>query len=113
MFTVDEAPGTGSIFARLSTMAEQLREAFESVYTVRSEVDAVKALAIMLSNPGISGNKIVTQLHIQKSSWPQLRASLEMKHYIECQRNDNGHVVGISLTDHGAEGLALKQAEAS
>jgi hypothetical protein len=34
----------------------------------RSEVDVVKALAIMLANPGISGNKIIPQLHIQKSS---------------------------------------------
>ena len=76
MFTVEEAPGTGSIFARLSTEAEQLRQAFESVNTVSSEINAVKALAIMLGNPGISGNKIVEQLHIQKSSWGQLRASL-------------------------------------
>jgi DNA-binding MarR family transcriptional regulator len=113
MFTVKEAPGTGSIFARLSTEAEQLWQAFESVYTVSSEVNAVKALAIMLGNPGISNNKIVKQLHIQKSSWSQLRGSLELQRYIECERNDNGHVVGISLTDHGADWLAAKQAEAS
>jgi hypothetical protein len=31
MFTVDEALGTGSIYVRLSTQGEQLREAFESI----------------------------------------------------------------------------------
>jgi hypothetical protein len=36
----------------------------------------LKALAIMLGDPGISGNKIVKQLHIQKSAWPQLRVKL-------------------------------------
>jgi AAA domain len=112
-FTVEEAPGTGSIFTRLSTDAEQLRQAFESINPVGSEIDAVKALAIMLSNPGISNNKIVKQLHIQKSSWPQLRDFLEMQRYIECERNDKGHVVRMSVTDHGAEWLASKQAEAS
>jgi hypothetical protein len=43
MFTVEEAPGTGSIYARSSTEAEQLRQAFESVNTVSSEINAVKA----------------------------------------------------------------------
>ena len=113
MFTVEEAPGTGSIFARLSTEAEQLRLAFESVNTVSSEINAVKALAIMLGNPGISGNQIVKQLHIQKSSWGQIRASLEMQRYIECERNDNGNVVRMSVTEHGADWLAAKQAGAS
>jgi hypothetical protein len=55
----------------------------------------------------------VRQLHIQKSSWPDLRAFLEMQHYIECERNDNGHVVRMSVTEHGADWLAAKQAEAS
>ncbi len=113
MFTVEEAPGTGSVFARLSTEAEQLRQAFESVNTVSSEINAVKALAIMLGNPGISGNKIVEQLHIQKSSWGQLRAFLETRHYIECARSDKRTVVGMSVTEHGADWLAAKQAEAS
>jgi hypothetical protein len=59
----------------------------------------------MLANPGISGNKIVEQLHIQKSSWPRLRAFLERQHYIACERNDKGHVVRMSVTEHGAEWL--------
>jgi DNA-binding MarR family transcriptional regulator len=91
---------------RPSTEAERLRRAFDSVNTVSSEVNAVKALAIMLANPGISGNKIVAQLRIQKSSWSQLRASLEMQHYIACERDDKGHVVRMSVTEHGAEWLA-------
>ncbi|MFZ1118144.1 MAG: hypothetical protein WAN44_20205 [Propionibacteriaceae bacterium] len=113
IFTVEEAPGTGSIFVRLSTEAEQLRLAFESLNTVSSEINAVKALAIMLGDPGTSGNNIVKQLHIQKSSWAELRAFLEMQHYIVCERNDNGHVVRMSVTEHGAEWMAAKQAEAS
>jgi hypothetical protein len=88
MFTVEDAPGTGSIFVRSSTEAEQLRQAFESVNTVSSEANAVKTLAMMLGNPGISGNEIVRQLHIQKSSWAELRAFLETRQYIECERND-------------------------
>jgi hypothetical protein len=98
---------------RLSTETEQLRLAFESFNTVSSEVDAVKAMSIMLANPGISGNKIVEQLHIQKSSWPRLPAFLERQHYIACERNDKGHVVRMSVTEHGAEWLGSKQAEAS
>jgi hypothetical protein len=113
MFTVAEVPRTGSIFVRLSTEGEQLRLAFESINAVSSEVNVVKALAIMLANPGISGNKIVTQLRIQKSSWPDLRGSLEMRHYITCDRNDNGHVIRMSVTENGASWLASKQAEAS
>jgi len=113
MFTVEPVTEAGSVYVRLSTEAEQLRLAFESVNTVSSEVNAVKALAIMLANPGISGNKIVAQLHIQKSSWPDLRVFLEMQHYIECERNDDGHVIRMSVTEHGAEWLATKQAEAS
>jgi hypothetical protein len=66
----------------------------------------VKALSIMLANPGISGNQIVAQLHIQKSAWPQLGASLEMQRYIACERNDKGHVVRMSVTDHGTDWLA-------
>jgi hypothetical protein len=42
----------------------------------------------MLANPGVSGNKIIPQLHIQKSSWPDLRVFLEMQGYIECERDD-------------------------
>jgi hypothetical protein len=113
MFTVDEAPGTGSIFVRLSTQGEQLRLAFESINAVNSGINVVKALAIMLANPGISGNKIIPQLHIQRSSWPDLRDFLEMQHYIACDRNDNGHVIRMSVTEHGANWLAAKQAEAS
>jgi hypothetical protein len=113
MFAIEPVAEAGSVYVRLSTQAEQLRLAFESVNTVNSEVNAVKALAIMLGNRGISGNKIVAQLHIQKSSWPQLRAFLEMQHYIACERNDKGHVVRMSVTEHGAEWLASKQAEAS
>jgi hypothetical protein len=113
MFTVEEVPRTGSIFVRLSTEREQLRLAFESINAVNSEINVVKALAIMLANPRISGNKIVTQLHIQKASWGQLRAFLEMQHYIACERNDIGHVVRMSVTDRGAEWVASKQAEAS
>jgi hypothetical protein len=113
MFTVEPVTEAGSIYVRLSTEAEQLRQAFESVNTVSSEVNAFKALAIMLANPGISGNKIVAQLHIQKSSWPDLRVFLEMQHYIECEHNDDGHVVRMSVTEHGAHWLAAKQAEAS
>ena len=71
----------------------------------------MKTLAIMLGNPGISNNEIVKQLHIQKSSWPHLRGSLEMQRYIECERNDNGRVVGISLTDHGARGCTDRSPE--
>jgi hypothetical protein len=41
----------------------------------------------MLGNPGISNNKIVKQLHIQKSSWADLRAFLE-QHYIACERDE-------------------------
>jgi hypothetical protein len=67
----------------------------------------------MLGNPGISNNKIVKQLHIQKSSWADLRAFLEMQHYIACECDSNGKVVGISVTEHGADWLAAKQAEAS
>jgi hypothetical protein len=53
----------------------------------------VKALAIMSDNPRISGNKIVKQLlHIQKSSWSQLRAFLETRQYIECERNDDSPI---------------------
>jgi hypothetical protein len=110
MFTVEEAPGTGSIFVRLSTEAEQLRQAFDSVNTVSSEINAVKALAITLGNPGISGNNIVKQLHIQKSSWAQLRAFLETRQYIECERNGNGKVVGMSVTEHSADWPAARQA---
>jgi tRNA(Ile)-lysidine synthase TilS/MesJ len=74
----------------------------------------VKALAIMSDKPGISGNKIVRQLlRIQKSSWSQLRAFLETRQYIECECNDDSHVVRMSVADHGAEWLASKQAEAS
>jgi hypothetical protein len=113
MFTVEEVPGAGSIFVRLSTEAEQLRLAFESVNTVSSEINAVKALAIMLGNPGISGNKIVKGMHIQKASWAELRTFLETRQYIECERNDNGKVIGMAVTEHGAEWLAAKQAEAS
>jgi hypothetical protein len=43
-FTVEEAPGTGSIYGRLSTEAEQRRLAFERVNAVSSEMNAVKAL---------------------------------------------------------------------
>jgi hypothetical protein len=113
IFTVEEAPVTGSIFVRLSTEAEQPRQAFDSVNTVNNETNAVKALSIMLANPGISGNKIVTQLHIQKSSWPDLRVFLEMQGYIECERNDKGDVIRMWVTEHGADWLAAKQAEAS
>jgi len=60
MFAVEPVAGAGSVYVRLSIEAEQLRLAFESVSTVRSEVDAVQALAIMLGNPGISGNNIVS-----------------------------------------------------
>ena len=101
MFIVDEAPGTGSIYVRLSTQAEQLRLAFESTNAVNSGINTVKALAIMLANPGISGNKIIPQLHIQRSSWPDLRDFLEMQHYITCERNDNGRVIRMSVTEHG------------
>ena len=73
----------------------------------------MKALAIMLGNPGISSNQIAKQLHIQKASWGQLRASLEMQRYIECERDDNGNVVQMSVTEHGADWLAAKQAGAS
>jgi hypothetical protein len=112
-FTVEDVRGTGSIFVRLSTQGEQLRQAFESINTVRSEVDVVKALAIMLASPGISGNKIISQLHIQKSSWSDLRDFLELQRYIACDRNDKGRVVQMSVTEHGANWLASKQAEAS
>jgi DNA-binding MarR family transcriptional regulator len=81
--------------------------------TVSSEVNAVKALAIMLANPGISGNKIVKGMHIQKSSWAELRAFLETRQYIECERNDKGRVIRMSVTENGADWLASKQAEAS
>jgi hypothetical protein len=67
----------------------------------------------MLGSPGRSGNKIVAQLHIQKSSWPDLRVFLEMQHYIECEHNDKGHVIRMSVTEHGAHWLAAKQTEAS
>jgi hypothetical protein len=113
MFAVEPGAEAGSVYVRLSTEAEQLRLAVDSVNTVSSEVNAVKALAIMLGDRGISNNKIVKQLHIQKSSWSQLRASLEMQHYIACERDDRGHVVRMSVTEHGAEWLASKQAEAS
>jgi len=79
MFAVEPVAGTGSVYVRLSTEAEQLSQAYESLYTV-SDVNAAKALKIMLADPGISGNKMVTQLRIQKSAWPQLRAFLEMQH---------------------------------
>jgi hypothetical protein len=98
---------------RLSTEAEQLRQAFDSINTVNNEINTVKALSIMLANPGISGNKIVTQLHIQKSSWPDLRVFIEMQGYIECERNDKGHVIRMSVTEHGVDWLAAKQADAS
>jgi DNA-binding MarR family transcriptional regulator len=78
-----------------------------------SDSNAVKALAIMLANPGVSGNKIIPQLHIQKSSWPDLRVFLEMQGYIECERDDKGRVIRMSITEHGAHWLAAKQAEAS
>jgi hypothetical protein len=42
-----------------------------------------------------------------------MRAFLEVQHYIACERNDNGRVVRMSVTDHGANWLALKQVEAS
>ena len=113
MFTVEEAPGTGSIFVRLSTEGEQLRLAFESLNAVNSAINVVKALAIMLANPGISGNKIIPQLRIQRSSWSDLRDFLETRHYIACERNDNGHVIRMSVTEHGANWLAAKQSEAS
>jgi hypothetical protein len=113
MFTVQPVTEAGSVYVRLSTEAEQLRLAFESVNTVSSESNAVKALAIMLGDPGISGNNIVKQLQIQKSSWPDLRDFLEMQHYIACDRNENGHVIRMSVTEHGADWLAAKQAEAS
>ena len=53
------------------------------------------------------------QLHIEKSSWSKLRNSLEMQRYIECERSDNGNVIRMSVTEHGAEWPASKQAEAS
>jgi hypothetical protein len=113
MFTVDEAPGTGSIYVRQSTQAEQLRQAFERINTVNSGTNVVKALAIILANPGISGNKIIPQLHIQRSSSTDLRDFLEMQHYITCERNDNAHVIRMSVTEHGANWLAAKQEDAS
>jgi hypothetical protein len=113
MFVVEPAVETGSVYVRLSTQAEQLRLAFESVNPVKSEINAATALAIMQANPGISGNKLVTQLHIQKASWSRLRAFLEMQQYIACERSDEGRVVRMFVTDHGAEWLASKQAEAS
>jgi hypothetical protein len=67
----------------------------------------------MLGTPGISGNNVVKQLQIQKKSWAQLRAFLETRHQIECERNGDGHVIRMSVTEHGAEWLATKQAEAS
>ena len=73
----------------------------------------MEALAIMLANPGRSGNKIIPQLHIQRSSSSDLRVFLEMQHYIACERNDNGKVIRMSVTEHGADWLAAKQAEAS
>jgi hypothetical protein len=36
-----------------------------------------------------------------------------MRHYITCDRNDNGHVIRMSVTENGASWLASKQAEAS
>jgi len=112
MFAVEPVAGTGSVYVRLSTEAEQLSQAYESLYTV-SDVNAAKALKIMLADPGISGNKMVTQLRIQKSAWPQLRAFLEMQHYIECERSEKGNVIRTSVTERGSEWLAGKQAEAS
>jgi hypothetical protein len=113
MFAVEPVAEAGSVYVRLSTEAEQLKLAFESVNTPNSEINAVKALSTMLGSPGISGNKIVAQLHIQKSSWSQLRAFLEMQRYIACERNDDGHVVRMSVTDIGVEWLTSKQAEAT
>jgi hypothetical protein len=101
MFTVAEVPRTGSIFVRLSTEREQLRLAFESIHAVNSEINVVKALADHAGQPRISGNKIVTQLHIQKAVVGSAKAFLEMQHYIACERNDIGHVVRMSVTDRG------------
>src|SRR5215218_5780879 len=111
-FAVEPVAEAGSVYVRLATDAEQLRLALESVNTVSSEVNAVKALAIMLGNPRISGNNIVKQLQIQKSSWAQLRTFLETRQHIACERDDKGRVVRMSVTDQGAEWLASKQAEA-
>jgi hypothetical protein len=36
-----------------------------------------------------------------------------MQYYISCERNDKGHVIRMSVTEHGANWLAAKQAEAS
>ena len=52
-------------------------------------------------------------LHIQKSSWGQPAAFLETRRYIDCERNSNGNIVRMSVTEHGADWLAAKQAEAS
>jgi predicted ATPase len=46
-------------------------------------------------------------VHIQKSSWGQLRAILETRQYIECERNEDGHVVrrryADDLEEHAAD----------
>ena len=73
----------------------------------------MKAPVIIFGNPGISGNKIVTQQRIQKSSCVSYEPSSRRGIYIECERNGNGSVVGMSVTEHGADWLAAKQAEAS
>jgi hypothetical protein len=57
MFTVEEAPGAGSIFVRLSTEAEQLRLAFESVNTVSSEINAVEGAGHHSGQPGDIGQQ--------------------------------------------------------
>jgi hypothetical protein len=36
-----------------------------------------------------------------------------MHDYIECERDDKGRVIRMSVTEHGADWLAAKQAEAS
>jgi DNA-binding MarR family transcriptional regulator len=113
MFTIEPVTEVGSIYVRESTEAEQLKLAFESVRTVESEANVVKALSIMLGSPGISGNKVVEQMHIQKSSWSQLRAVMETRHYIESERNDKGNVIRMSVTEHGADWLTAKQEEVS
>jgi AAA domain len=112
MFAIEPVVETGSVYVRPSTQAEQLRLGLESINTVNSEINVVKALAIMLANPGISGNKIIPRLHIQRASWSDLRDFLETQQYIACERDDNGHVIRMSVTEHGAHWLAAKQAEA-
>jgi hypothetical protein len=110
-FTVEAVEEVGSVYVRQATESDQMRLAFEAVQAGgHDEPTAVKALATLHEQPGISGNQMTKTLAIKKESWGSLRSWLEVEGYIACQRNDKGTVQSFAITDSGIEWLLAKGA---